>query len=323
MKTFVDKEDWLEIFSGYQIVAVAVQDSTTVHFCARQKIPPNEASLLFDSQIPTRVITLLTKNPPGSNCGYEELHGMTLPVVGVSRVPFPQPSGMVSSRNADGDIWPHGRGISGPLEFIKPGSYPSPRRLKCLNGFTYSVGVARSVYKRIEVSKWIKIQEGFPNVEGTTKHGFIDIDAFSDTDMYAVGGHGDVWHFDGLKWSQLDFPSNVQLGTVTCAGDGNIYISGEGGSLWVSQKSTWKSIYLGGSSILWNDALWFRDKLWLASDYQLRCWNGKELESVVHDGKSVPIYGHMDAYDGLLVVASPDYAMSFDGETWRNLVGPY
>lgn len=121
----------------------------------------------------------------------------------------------------------------------------------------------------------------------------------------------------------MGFPTNVQLGTVTCAGDGNVYISGEGGSLWVGEKSTWKVIYHGGSSILWNDVLWFQDKLWLASDYRLRCWNGHELEAVAHDGASVPIYAHMDAYDGLLVVASPDYVMSFDGQIWRKLVSPY
>lgn len=323
MPTCVEKNKWLQIFDGYQLVDVAIQDNEIIHFCARKRVPQREASLLLDGEIATRIITLHPNGPLGKNCGCQTLHGMTLPVVGVSRFPFSQPSGMVSSRNADGDIWPYGRGISGPLEFINPGNYPAPQRLKCLNGFTYSVGVGRSIYKRIEVGKWIALRDGFPNIEGTAKHGFADIDAFSETDMYAVGGHGDVWHFNGTQWRQMGFPSNVQLGTVTCAGDGNVYISGEGGSLWVGQKSTWKAIYKGGASILWNDALWFQGKLWLASDYQLRRWNGNELEPVMYNGKTVPIYGHMDSYDQLLVVASPDYVMSFDGNTWRDLVSPY
>ena len=154
-------------------------------------------------------------------------------------------------------------------------------------------------------------------------YGFNDLDAFSESDMYAVGGHGDVWHFDGREWSQRGFPSNVQLGTVTCAGDGNVYISGEGGSLWVGRESTWKLIYKGGSSILWNDVLWFNDKLWLASDYQLRIWNGKALEPVTHEGRQVPICGNMDAHDGILVVASLECVMSFDGREWRTIVAPY
>ena len=121
----------------------------------------------------------------------------------------------------------------------------------------------------------------------------------------------------------MGFPSNVQLGTVTCAGDGNVYISGEGGSLWVGQKSTWKSIYKGSSSILWNDALWFDNKLWLSSDYQFRIWNGKDLEPVTHNGKDVPMNGHMDAHDGLLAIASSEYVMTYDGTAWKTIVAPY
>jgi hypothetical protein len=148
------------------------------------------------------------------------------------------------------------------------------------------------------------------------------MDAFSETDMYAVGGHGDVWHFDGKDWEQMGFPSNVTLGTVTCAGDGKVYISGEAGSLWRGRESTWEPVYKGASSILWNDAVWFEDKLWLASDYQLRVWNGKEVTQVLRDGKPVPIYGHMDARDGLLVVASPEFVMAYDDKDWRTLVAP-
>ncbi|MDR1887934.1 MAG: hypothetical protein LBQ81_00865, partial [Zoogloeaceae bacterium] len=142
-------------------------------------------------------------------------------------------------------------------------------------------------------------------------------------EMYAVGGHGDVWMYNGKEWRATGFPTNEQLATVTCAGDGNVYISSEGGSLWQGRKSTWKSIYRGVSSIPWNDAVWFEDKLWLASDYQFKVWNGKSLESVTHQGKRVPIQGHMDARDGLLVVASPEVVMGYDGKAWRTLVAPY
>jgi hypothetical protein len=160
-------------------------------------------------------------------------------------------------------------------------------------------------------------------VKRDLSQGFSDLDAFSESDMYAVGGNGDVWHYDGKKWTQMGFPSNVELGTVTCAGDGQVYISGEGGSLWVGQKSTWKSIYKGSSSILWNDVLWFEGKLWLASDYQFRIWNGKELEPVMHEGKPVPMNGHMDVHDGLLAIASSEYVMTYDGKNWKHIVAPY
>lgn len=253
MSVFLDKKRWSEVFSEFEIVDVAIQDNRALHFCARKRMTADAASHLWDHEILTRLIVLYTDRPEGQNCGCQELSGMAHPVVGVSRKPFPRPTGLLCALNQDGDVWPRGGGAEGPMEHVAPGKWPGTTRLKCINGFTYSVGLGRQLYKRIEVGKWVSFQEGIARVESSSAIGFNDIDAFSESDMYAVGGHGDVWHFDGKKWQQMGFPSNVQLATVTCAGDGNVYISGEGGSLWVGGKSTWKSIYRGSSSVLWND----------------------------------------------------------------------
>lgn len=320
---FLDRNRWKEVFSEFEIVDIAIQQRDVLHLCARLRMTYEEASHLFDYDIPTRLVVMYTNRPVGNNCGYQELNGMGFPVVGVSRGPLPPPIGLVAALDEDGDVWPRGGGTNGPMEHVAPGEWPGTKRLKCINGFTYSVGIGRSLYKGIGVGRWIPFQDGFPEIERSTEQGFRDMDAFSESDMYAVGGHGDVWHFDGARWQQMRFPSDVQLGTVTCAGDGNVYISGEGGSLWVGGKNTWKSIYEGSSSILWNDVLWFKDKLWLASDYQFRQWNGNALEQVTHEGEWVPMNGHMDVHDGLLVIASSQYVRSYDGETWRRLVQPY
>jgi hypothetical protein len=323
MEVFLDKKRWTEVFENFEMVDIAIQEPNILYLCARKRMSHEEASLLFDSDIPTRIIALYTNRPAGDNCGFQELINMGYPVVGVSRKPFSRPSGMVASLNADGDVWPRGGGHNGPLEYIARGQRPGTQRLKCINGYTYSIGIARKIYKRVEVGQWIPFGEGFPDATNLDDIGFNDMDAFSESDMYAVGGNGDVWHFNGTRWQQMGFPSNVQLATVTCAGDGNVYISGEGGSIWVGGKSTWKLLYTGHSSILWNDALWFQDKLWLASDYQLRQLKGKGLTQVMHEGKPVPMNGHMDTYGGLLAIASAEYVWSFDGESWRKLVGPY
>ena len=209
------------------------------------------------------------------------------------------------------------------MEHIASGRRPFPNRLKCIDGFTFAVCYPREIYKRVAVGKWEPLG-AIPCAEKELNQaGFNDMDAFSESDMYAVGGHGDVWHFDGHQWCQMGFPSNVQLATVTCAGDGNVYISGEGGSLWVGQKSTWKRVYKGESSLLWNDVLWFDNKLWLASDYQFRVWNGKDRERVTHNGEIVSMNGHMDAHDGILAIANASFVMTFNGQEWRTVVAPY
>lgn len=324
MNAVVNKSVWNDVYKGYEIVGVAIRDRETLQTIARKSIAPDEASRLFDSQIPSRIASIFLLDPEDENVGYQDLEGFAYPKLGVSRAPFSRPGGLIVSANADGDVWPFGGG-NGPLEEIATGKWPGTARLRCLGGYTYAMGSAREIFKRVEVGRWEQI-EGFPKLHDEDEiraSGFDDMDEFSATDRYAVGGHGDVWHFNGSEWRQMGFPSNEQLATVTCAGDGNVYITGEGGSLWVGQHSTWRLLEKRGSSVLWNDVRWFNDQLWLASDYQLRVWNGREVIAPEHDGLPVLASGHMDAHDGLLVVADLWSVTTFDGQEWRKIVAPY
>ena len=320
----VAKALWQQMLQGFEITGIAIRDKATLQLVGKKALPADEATHLSDSQIPTRIVSIFLNEPVDDNIECQELHGMAYPRVGVSRMPFPRPSGLVASMNRDGDVWPLGGG-NGPAEQIAPGQRPAVRRLKCIGGYTYSVGIARKVYKRIAVGKWERL-DAIPKPVGDAEidaAGFNDLDAFSESDMYAVGGHGDIWHFNGSAWRQMGFPTNEQLATVTCAGDGNVYITSEGGSLWVGQKSTWRLLQKQSSSVLCNDAVWFNGQLWMGSDYALRVWDGKAIVPPTHEGKIILASGHVDAYDGLLAVADLWNVSTFDGQTWRQVVAPY
>ena len=319
MKPYLKQETWHSEVDGWLITDCAVRDKNIIYLCLRKNIPEGEASRLFDHDLPSKLLGVYL-HLPDNQFGAQDLEGFNKPRCGVSQYPIAQ--GMLVARNGDGDVWAMGGGRKGAIEKIHPDGRPITMRIKCINGYAYAVGGNRKIYKRVELGKWEKIAD-LDAGDDIFKVGFNDMDAFSDTDMYAVGGHGDIWHYNGKRWQRMGFPTNMQLGTVTCAGDGNVYVSGEGGSLWVGRESTWKRIYKGDSTLLWNDALWFENKLWLASDYQLRQWNGKELQRVEHKGKPIHISGHMDARDGLLVVASPSEVMAYDGKEWKVIVAPY
>lgn len=322
MQAVIRKEIWQETLQHYEIVDVAVRDRNIIYVSARKQIPHAQVSLMRDAEVPTRIIGIYLDEPrDGANWGRAEFSGMNLPVLGTSRRPFPHPSALLSAKNKDGDTFPFGSGLE-EMEQIAPGQRPIPNRLKTIGSHVYAVCAFRRIYRRTAVGRWESFG-ALPHAGDIFQLGFHDLDAFSESDMYAVGGHGDVWHYDGTRWAQLGFPSNVQLGTVTCADDGNVYISGEGGSLWIGRGQNWKKIHHGDASILWNDTLWFNDQLWLASDYQLRTWDGTKLRTVHNQGKPVTIQGNMDAHDGLLVVASRNEVMAYDGTDWRSLVTPY
>lgn len=317
--SYVSEEIWTERLKGWLLTGCAVRNRHIIYLCARKYIPDAQASSMWDSEIPSQLIALYLDDPQ-EPYAYTELSGFNKPKVSVAFLPKEQ--GLISSDSEKGAVWVMGSGGPWPMEYIDESTWPGTK-LKCINGYTYAVGFCQQVYKRIDMGKWVKLDKGLLEDNGSTDFGFDDIDAFSDSDFYAVGGCGDVWHYDGDSWTQCCFPSNQQLSTVTCAPDGNVYIGGEGCSLWAGRKNRWEQVAKGGSTILWNETVWFQDKLWLSSDYQLRVWDGKELQLPMDGENKVVLSGHIDARDGVLVVARERYVDMYDGQHWHSIVKPY
>ncbi len=53
--------------------------------------------------------------------------------------------------------------------------------------------------------------------------GFEAIDGYSSEALYAVGWAGEVWKFDGAKWSQAPKLTDAVLTAVCCAPDNVVY----------------------------------------------------------------------------------------------------
>lgn len=148
-------------------------------------------------------------------------------------------------------------------------------RVKRVNGRLYAVCHDRRLFERKGAGNWVE----FPGLERPAERldpkasaldfGFVDMDAFDESDVYAVGGCGDVWHYDGRQWRRCDFPSNESLDVVCCAGDGKVYISGNKGSLWVGRGDTWRRIAEKQFSVSFNDMVWFAGRVWCSNNYAL------------------------------------------------------
>jgi hypothetical protein len=151
--------------------------------------------------------------------------------------------------------------------------------------------------------------------------------AFSENDMYAAGGQGDLWHYNGTKWRQLPFPSNELLHTICCAGDGNVYITGQNGSLWVGREDRWKKLADGELSLPFKDSEWFAGKLYCGSDYGLWVKHEKGQLLPLRDadesvnGDIAMSSGRIDiSPDGsLMLTAGPMGASLYDGKKWQLL----
>ncbi len=326
VEAFIPKAAWAKTFEGYTIVDVALRGNGYVYLLLRQVLPEEESSSLWDFEIPTRLAVIgLDRAEPMKRLAHQGLADFRRPICGVSIRPIAQ--GMAVASN--GSVYATGSKKSG-IERVVEGDKPAGlTKIRCLFGYAYAVGLHREVFRRTDVGKWERLSSGIPPtapeheaVGGVFDIGFQDIDGFAENDIYAVGGKGDVWHYDGARWRACDFPSNWPLFTVCCAPDGHVYITGEGGTIFQGRRDTWRRIVQDEITVPYNDSLWFQGKLWLASDYRLSVLEGNSVTRPNYKGKPVPIFGHMDVSEGLLVVASPETVRLYDGTTWRLLVGP-
>ncbi|UXH80629.1 WD40/YVTN/BNR-like repeat-containing protein [Roseateles amylovorans] len=204
---------------------------------------------------------------------------------------------------------PGGQGV-GPLR----GAVNS---IKQLNDRLYGCGGARSLFRRVGPDRWEEIGPLPP--EGQGEVGFHDFDGFSESDLYAAGGQGDVWRYDGRAWHQVAFPSNQWIKSVCCGADGQVYVGAESGTVFRGRGDQWELIHQGDLSLPFRDMVWFNDRVYATNDYGL--WE-------IRDGQvrpsAAPIEitncaGNLSVANGVMLMAGAYGAAVHDGQSWSRL----
>jgi hypothetical protein len=329
LKNFtLDKARWESNFKGFNIVDCAIWERNKFIFGCKKDVPDDEYDVIREGSIATRYTTV-TLDTEETKSGGLDLSGFRFPRCGIARGPVQQ--ALLASRQNDGCIFWANKEKKYGLDHITPDGEENPKgsayvyKLKCIDGYAYAASFGRIIHKQVAHGQWIPLTNGliWPEKMDSSNMGFHDIHGPNESNMYAVGGCGDVWHYNGEKWQWCDFPSNEQLSCVLVTPDGDVYISGEGGNLWRGKMHTWEKIHTGSSSVLNKDLVWYNNQVWVSSDYQLRVWNGKELVRPVHNGKEIIMSGNMDVYENLLLVADLNTVKLFDGTDWHTIVRPY
>lgn len=200
------------------------------------------------------------------------------------------------------------------------------RHMKMIDGWLYVCTGNRGLGKRLGRGKWQSCNECFPKPDkGDYNKGFADFDAFSESDIYLAGGRGDVWHFDGKKSRQIPIPTNIELKTVCCGGNGEVYISGEKGMTFHGRGDRWERVeneepYEDPSTLPFRDMVWYEDKVWASNDYGL--WvieNNTIKEADVPDwvGKCS---GDLSVGDGVLLLSGYHGAVFRENGEWHKIL---
>lgn len=325
---YLEDGDWRRLIHGWSIVDCAVRSKDVIGLIMRKFAQNGIAHSGWDSEIPTRALQIvLNPFPDEPRAGKLDIHRIGHPRIGVCLRPVEQE--LVFAADQHGHVIASGSGHKSTESITPEKESPGIERIVCIQGWAYAVGMFRQIYKRVDIGQWERLPTDglfttkIDSSETLRWMGFADMDGPDERCLYAVGGKGEVFLFDGKKWRKCDFPSNEQLATVTVAPNGDVYITGEAGNIWLGKEDTWELIHRGSSSVLNRDSVWFNDMLWVSSDYQTRVVKDGVVSPVMYQGEPQWLAGHMDARDGILVIAGQQHVRMFDSTDWHWLVQPY
>ncbi|WP_133512392.1 hypothetical protein [Candidatus Thiosymbion oneisti] len=157
-------------------------------------------------------------------------------------------------------------------------------RVREIAGQAYMAGTLRTVFRREGPGNWTCLSGNDLAVrdeEGWLKwdFGFDDIDGFADDDIYACGGEGELYHYDGRRWAVIDCPTNQFLYSLCCAGNGKVYVGGKDGMLIEGRGDLWQVVGEDTEGFSWDGdpehagmgarircMAWYRDRLYMATN---------------------------------------------------------
>jgi hypothetical protein len=213
----------------------------------------------------------------------------------------------------DGDVCTYVGGKTG-RETIKPAPVLI-RNARTIDGHVYACGMKRQVFHRTGERAWSDISAPPPKREEEV--GFEAIDGFSHKEIYAVGWKGEIWQYNGRKWTNRGSPTSLIMTAVCCAGDGVVYVAGQQGVMVRGREDEWEVIEWDQdvSDDLW-DLCWFKKKLYVSTMSWLHTLNGNALAPLDIEIDIDSFYS-LTAIDDVMWSVGRNDVASFDGRNWR------
>jgi len=334
-------EEYEEILSGYSITDCAVRSKDIFVFIGTDILTDEEVELYkregYSLSRRDRVIATFLRQG-GKDNRERHWYGDDLEVwptcyIGASNKPKSH-SITTSLDDLQQRVFITGGGFSyedSPIKHVAHGgiSRSTITRLKTIDDWLYFCGGDRNIGKRIDKGEWISLNNTLPElntgdtIRDITESGFSDIDGFSETDIYAAGGHGDVWNFNGTEWKPIPFPTNQTLESLCCGGDGNVYISGYEGLTYMGRDDQWKKINDGGINLGWRDMVWYGDSVWCTNDNGVWTIHNGKVKRADLPPEISACAGHLYVNDGVMLLAGASGAAFCEDGKWTLLFNTF
>jgi hypothetical protein len=196
---------------------------------------------------------------------------------------------------------------------------PQPRCLRgaaAISGHAYAFGMGYEMYRRAGERVWTPLP-GVP--AGVAGGGFEAVAGVDESDIYAVGWSGQIWHRDGTAWHQLPSPAGLILTGVTLAPDGTGYACGQAGTLLTGRHDAWHAIDTAGvTDDLWG-VQWHDGRLYAASPWALYTLTSAGLRPVGFRTDAPSTCGMLTAADGVLWSVGSGDVYCLTGDRWQRI----
>jgi hypothetical protein len=202
-----------------------------------------------------------------------------------------------------------------------PGLYGYVSHIKEISGELYVCGMCRQVYKKSKQT-WISISSDILDSVDSVKSCFEGIDGTSAKNIYAVGWGGEIFHFDGRKWSKCDSPTNIDLNAIRCVEEDTVYICGSDGVFLRGSKNSWDVIQ--DEDIV--EDFWgievYKGTPYIASRNEIFKFDGTNLVQIDTKLKPAPDSGTLHANNKILWSFGNNDLTFYDGKRWKRVICP-
>lgn len=303
------------LLKGYRVKQVCAVDKSTFIIMG-EWITPEDGRLL-DPPYPSIVVSITIHLNFVAEVTYEE--GLT----GFYHASGGYPHGKKRALTTDSAqsilFFNYDPALPNGSEYPNDETFKGANHLNLIGDHFYIVTGFRSVYKRVDVKQWKLISEQPRKLAKKNPIGSINaMDGFSEQDIYMGGGKGDLWHFNGEQWRQLDPPINWNIRFLVCGGDGKVYISGGHGELMVGRDGCWEQLISMNQAAVQRviyiySMAWFKNKLYVANGSYVFYFDGKQwidADYIQNKGNVEKIHANKD----VMMVAASHRVTIFSGE---------
>jgi hypothetical protein len=190
------------------------------------------------------------------------------------------------------------------------------------NTSCFFVGPHRKVFQRTQRNMTFNLHTAKLGTKNLIEEsGFRDIDGFASNDLYACGGLGDLWRYDGTEWHFIDLTTNIPLQLVSCGSNGKAHILAGGRFLYVGRESEWAEVRFDDFDDLVGDIQWYKDRLIIVTEtscYELI--DNQAVPSQLIAKSPLKDYAYIDTYDKYIFLVNGFEGAFFDGNTWTKVL---